>query len=386
MCCVYLFMDFDQIYGHESQIKALRESISLGRIPHAQMFVGPEGVGLLPLAIAFMRAVFCSENNTEVNACNVKFDRMAHPDVHFVFPVATNDKVKSKPTSGQFLEEWRLFLETNPFGSLFDWHKHLGIDKKQGQIGVTESEEITKKLSLTSYEGGWKGVVVWHADKLNTSAANKLLKIVEEPPQKTLLLFVTNHEDRVLETLRSRCQTTEFSLLPEKIIRNALVRVGASDTDAKQLAVESNGSVAKAIDLFKKEESPFEDWFVRWVRMAFKARGNKSAVVELLEWSQHVAKSGRENQKQFLVFSIELFRQALLIGYGLDDLSRYKPKGDFDLKRFSSYVHNGNIHLIVKELEDAYTHVERNGNPKMIFTDLSLKLTRHIHKSPVLSN
>ena len=383
--CVYLFMRFDQIHGHDSQIKALRESISLGRVPHAQLFTGPEGVGMLAIAIAFMRAVFCQEPNTDKSSCDLKFDRLTHPDLHFIFPVASNAKVKTKPTSDQFLEDWRLFVDTNLFGTLFDWYQQLEIENKQGQIGVLESEEITKKLSLTSYEGGWKGVIIWQADKLNLAAANKLLKLVEEPPEKTLLIFISNYEDQILETLRSRCQIVNFSLLGESALSEALISFGATNEVAANLSAQANGQLSRALHLMKVDESPFEDWFVSWVRTAFKAKQNKGSVVELLNWSQQIAGVGRETQKQFLLFSIELFRQALLVQYELSELTSYKPRGNFDISRFSNYVHNGNIHLIINELESAYLHIERNGSAKMVFSDLSLKLTRHIHRPPVLS-
>ena len=378
-------MRFDQIYGHESQIKALRESISLGRVPHAQLFTGPEGVGMLAIAIAFMRAVFCQEPNADKSSCDLKFDRLTHPDLHFIFPVAANTKVKTKPTSDHFLQDWRLFVKNNRFGTLFDWYQQLEIENKQGQIGVLDSEEITKKLSLTAYEGGWKGVVVWQADKLNLAAANKLLKLVEEPPEKTLLIFISNHEDQVLETLRSRCQGVRFSLLPENAISKALISYGTAREVAESVSSQANGQLSRALHLMRVEGAPFEDWFVSWMRTAFKAKRNKGSVVELLNWSQQIAGVGRETQKQFLLFSIDLFRQALLIKYGVSELTSYRPKGNFEFSRFSNYVHNGNIHLIISELESAYLHVERNGSAKMIFSDLSLKLTKHIHTPPVLS-
>ena len=378
-------MRFDQIYGHDSQVKALRESISLGRVPHAQLFTGPEGVGMLAIAIAFMRAVFCQEPNADKSSCDLKFDRLTHPDLHFIFPVAANTKVKTKPTSDHFLQDWRLFVENSRFGTLFDWYQQLEIENKQGQIGVLDSEEITKKLSLTAYEGGWKGVVVWQADKLNLAAANKLLKLVEEPPEKTLLIFISNHEDQVLETLRSRCQGVRFSLLPENAISKALISYGTAREVAESVSSQANGQLSRALHLMRVEGAPFEDWFVSWVRTAFKAKRNKGSVVELLNWSQQIAGVGRETQKQFLLFSIDLFRQALLIKYGVSELTSYRPKGNFEFSSFSNYVHNGNIHLIISELESAYLHVERNGSAKMIFSDLSLKLTKHIHTPPVLS-
>ena len=378
-------MRFDQIYGHETQIKALRESISLGRVPHAQLFTGPEGVGMLAIAIAFMRAVFCQEPNADKSSCNLKFDRLTHPDLHFIFPVAANTKVKTKPTSDQFLQDWRLFVENNHFGTLFDWYQQIEIENKQGQIGVLDSEEITKKLSLTAYEGGWKGVVIWQADKLNLAAANKLLKLVEEPPEKTLIIFISNHDDQVLETLRSRCQGVRFSLLPKKAISRALISYGAARDVVESLSSQANGQLSRALHLMRVDGAPFEDWFVSWLRTAFKAKRNKGSVVELLNWSQQIASVGRETQKQFLLFSIDIFRQALLIKYGVSELTSFRSKGDFEISRFSNYVHNGNIHLIISELESAYLHVERNGSAKMIFSDLSLNLTRHIHTPPVLS-
>ena len=380
---VSLNMRFDQIYGHKSQINAFQESISLGRVPHAQLFVGPEGVGMLWVAIAFMRSVFCQDSDS--SACDLKFDRLTHADLHFVFPVAANAKVKSKPTSALFLGDWRIFVEKNPAGTLFDWYQQIEVENKQGQIGVLDAEEITKKLSLKSYEGGWKGVIVWQADKLNDAAANKLLKLVEEPPEKTLLMFISNHEDRVLETLRSRCQLINFSLLTDADIYKALVANGASQEQAKTLSVHSNGQLSRAMHVMNSDDVPFEEWFVSWVRTAFKAKQNKGSVVELLNWSQKIAQVGRETQKQFLLFSIDLFRQALLIQYDLDELSTYKPQNSFDLNRFAKYVHNGNIQLIISELESACIHIERNGNAKMIFSDLSLKLTRQIHKAPILA-
>ena len=382
--CVSLDMRFDQIYGHKSQINALQESISLGRVPHAQLFVGPEGVGMLGVAIAFMRSVFCQESDS--SACDLKFDRLTHADLHFVFPIASNAKIKSKPTSTLFNQDWRMFVDKTPAGTLFDWYQQIEVENKQGQIGVLDAEEITKKLSLKSYEGGWKGVIVWQADKLNAAAANKLLKLVEEPPEKTLLVFISNHEDRVLETLRSRCQTINFSLLADAEISKALVANGATQEQAKTLSVQSNGQLSRAMHMMNDDDVPFEEWFVSWVRTAFKAKQNKGSVVELLNWSQKIAQVGRETQKQFLVFSIDLFRQALLIQYDLDELATYKPQSAFDLNRFAKYVHNGNIQLIISELESAYVHIERNGNAKIIFSDLSLKLTRQIHKAPILAS
>ena len=171
--------------------------------------------------------------------------------------------------------------------------------------------------------------MVWQADKLNLAAANKLLKLVEEPPEKTLLIFISNHEDQVLETLRSRCQGVRFSLLPENTISKALISYGTAREVAESVSSQANGQFSRALHLMRVEGAPFEDWFVSWVRTAFKAKRNKGSVVELLNWSQQIAGVGRETQKQFLLFSIDLFRQALLIKYGVSELTSYRPKGNF---------------------------------------------------------
>jgi DNA polymerase-3 subunit delta' len=173
--------------------------------------------------------------------------------------------------------------------------------------------------------------------------------------------------------------------LPENAISKALISYGTAREVAESVSSQANGQLSRALHLMRVEGAPFEDWFVSWVRTAFKAKRNKGSVVELLNWSQQIAGVGRETQKQFLLFSIDLFRQALLIKYGVSELTSYRPKGNFEFSRFSNYVHNGNIHLIISELESAYLHVERNGSAKMIFSDLSLKLTKHIHTPPVLS-
>ena len=278
------------------------------RIPHAQLFVSPKGSGALPLAIAYAQYILCSnangENTSGNDACNLKFKNISHPDLHFAFPVATNDKVKSHPVSKHFLEEWRQLIDQQPYGNLFDWYKLLGVDNKQGQIGVDEAHDIVKSLTLKAYEGGFKVMLIWMAEKLNTSAANKLLKLIEEPPNKTIFILIAEDEEQIIQTIKSRCQVVHFPPLAEDAIASALTEKGASKPEAMLLAHEANGNYNKALDLLNKdsEDLVFENWFVQWVRTAFKAKGNKAAIHELLLWSEEVAKSGRETQKNFLSY------------------------------------------------------------------------------------
>lgn len=379
-------MLFKEILGLDHIKRHLTATVEHGRIAHAQLFVGPEGSGTLPMAIAYAQYLLCSnshgENENGNNACNAKCNSLTHPDLHFAFPVANSDKVKSHAVSDVYLEEWRQFVKEQPYGNLFDWYRLLGIEKKQGQIGVDEAQDIVKKLSLKSYEGGYKIMIIWMAEKMNSAAANKLLKLIEEPPNKTVLILVAEEEEKIINTILSRCQRLHFPPLSEHVIAEALGKQGVESSEAFSLAREANGNYNKALDLVRKdsEDLVFEQWFVQWVRTAFKAKGNKGAVNELVLWSDEISKTGREVQKQFLNYCISVMRQALFLNYKADSLVYLKMHSvNFDLAKFAPFVHENNIMEIVEELEKAIYHVERNGNAKVIFADLSIKLTRLLH-------
>jgi len=381
-------MLFSDILGQQHIKAHLTKSVAAGRIPHAQLFVGPEGSGTLPMAIAYAQYILCQNTNAENTggnaACNLKFEHLSHPDLHFAFPVTTNDKVKRHPVSSHFLDEWRQLLKQQPYGNLFDWYKLLGVDNKQGQIGVDEAQDIVKALSLKSYEGGYKVMLIWMAEKMNTACANKLLKLIEEPPEQTIFILITEDEEQIIGTIRSRCQTLHFPPLSEVVIAEGLVKQYNIDMAvATKIAQQANGNYNKACDLVYQdsEDIQFEKWFVFWVRSAFKAKGNKSAIHDLISWSEEIAKTGRETQKQFLHFCLNYFRQALLLNYNATDLVYLEPKSeDFKLEKFAPFIHDANIMDISKELQDAIYHIERNGNSKIILTDLSIKLTRLLHK------
>lgn len=381
-------MQFSEILGQDLIKKHLQKSASEKRIPHAQLFVGPEGTGKLLMAIAYAQYILCQnsgEDNTNGNAsCNSKFSALSHPDLHFIYPTVTTEAVKSKPKSIDYLKEWRQFLNENPYGGLFDWYNFLDVENKQGEIRVDDSQEILKALSLKSYEGGYKVAIIWMAEKMNISASNKLLKLLEEPSNNTLFILICENEAEIIQTIRSRCQVLHFSKLPENVIADALVsREKMVPRDALLLARQAQGNYNKALHLLHQdsEEMPFEEWFVQWVRAAFRAKGNASAINDLILWSEQIAGLGRETQKKFLHFCVEMFRQALLLNYQSPSLVYFEPKVDkFKLENFAAFVNGQNINDIFKEISDAIYHIERNGNAKMILTDLSIKLTRLIHK------
>lgn len=384
-------MLFSEVLGQKHIKNHLTTSVDAGRIAHAQLFVGPEGSGTLPMALAYAQYILCSNingENTGGNAsCNLKFKNISHPDLHFAFPVTTSDKVKSKPVSNFYLEEWRQLIEQQPYGNLFDWYKLLGVDNKQGQIGVDEALQIVKSLALKSYEGGYKVMLIWMAEKMNTAAANKLLKLIEEPPEKTVFILIAEDEEQIINTIRSRCQVLHFPPLAEDAIAEALVKnYHIEAAVATKIAHQANGNYNKASDLIYQdsEDIQFEKWFILWVRSAFKAKGNKSAIHDLISWSEEIAKTGRETQKKFLGFCLNYFRQALLLNYKANELVYLEPKSEsFKLENFAPFVHDSNILDISNELEEAIYHIERNGNSKIILTDLSIKLTRLLHKKSV---
>lgn len=374
-------MNFSEILGQEHLKNHLMKSADNGRISHAQLFIGKEGSGTLPMALAYAQYILCkTSSNPEV--CAIKCDKLAHPDLHFAFPVATNQRVKKHPVSKLFIEEWRSFVGNNPYGNVFEWLQILGIENKQGLISVDEADEIVKALKLKSYEGGFKVMIIWMAEFMNSSSANKLLKLLEEPPEKTVFILVAIQEDQILSTIKSRCQILQFPLLSEADIVKGLVEKEGTDLPiAQQIANQSDGNYNKALHLLHNDnaDEQFEQWFITWIRAAFKAKGNAVVIQHLIEWSETIAKTGRETQKSFLNYCLHFFRQALLLNYNAESLVYIQPKSDFKLENFAPYIHSANILDIEKEVNEAIYHIERNGNAKIILLDLSIKLTRLLH-------
>lgn len=383
-------MFFNDIIGQDYIKNHLKTTVENGRISHAQLFVGKEGSGTLPMAIAYAQHLLVSTSDDK-NACKIKCDKLTHPDLHFAFPVTSNDKVKKHPVSNLFLEDWRAFIKEQPYGSLYNWLQFIGVENKQGLIGVDEAENIVKSLQLKSYEGGFKVMIIWMAEKMNGSAANKLLKLIEEPPEKTVFLLCTEDEGQIINTIKSRCQAVYFQSLPEEEIAASLVRKEKTlESVAFKIAHQAEGNYNKALHLLHHDSSDiiFEQWFITWIRTAFKAKGNATVVQQLIEWSETIAKSGRETQKRFLNYCLQFFRQAMLLNYNSEKIVFLETETQgFDLKKFAPFVHSANILDISKEINVAMYHVERNGNAKIILLDLSIKLTRLLHaKEPALKN
>ena len=379
-------MYFKDVLGQEKLKMLLMQSVREGTVPHAQLFFGPRGSANLALALAFAQYVACA-NKQQYDACGtcsscVKHLKFVHPDLHFVFPVATTSNVKTKPVSKNFLSEWRSLLDENPYFSLFDWLKHIGVGNKQGIISVEESSHILKDLSLKPYESETRIMLIWMPEKMNIQAANKLLKIIEEPPQKTLFLLVTESTENMLATVLSRTQLLKVPRHSDEEVLNYLMNRGVEQVRARTISNLVDGNINDALQLVEYVEDSEQNAlnFVQWVRLCFSALQVKD-INKLVQWSEMMAKSGRESQKSFLLFASNVMRDALMKNYGVEKMMKMNVSGhNFTMEKFAPFIHADNCMEIITELNMAQMHIERNANPKILFLDTSFKLARLLHK------
>lgn len=374
-------MQFKNIIGHSEVKTRLINSVKEGRISHAQLFLGAEGSGNLPMAIAYAQYIAC-ENKGDNDSCGtcsacVKFEKLAHPDLHFVFPVATNKTITKEPVSANYINEWReLNLENNSYIFLAQLQDKLDTENKQLLISKNESAEILKALSLKTYEAEYKVMIIWYPEKFNIASANKLLKIIEEPPAKTLFILVAHDAEQIINTILSRTQLVKVGRIEEQELQNELVdKFKVEPTTAHNIAQISDGNYIKAKQLIEHAdtEESYHQLFVTWMRSAFKGD-----VAGLITWTEQIALAsfGREKQKQFLKYGLHLFRESLMTNYGDNSLNRVAQNEAKFLQNFAPYIHGANCLPIIELFNDAVYHIERNANPKILFLDVSLKLTK----------
>lgn len=372
-------MRYNDVIGLEYIKAHLQATVARERIAHAQLLVGPAGSGVLHLAIAYARDILCSTND---KGCHRRMDALAHPDLHFSFPVASTPATGSKPTTDHFIAAWREFLKEKNYVGLPDWYQHAGIEKKNAEIRVVEAQLIMKKLSLKSYEGGYKVLIIWAADHMNGEAANKLLKLIEEPPAKTIILMVAANEDRIINTIKSRCQIVHIPKLSAAAIAQGLSEKYQVDTaTAQSMAGKSDGNFIQAVKFYqnRNEDTQFEEWVVSWVRHAFQAKKNPTVISSLLEWSETLAKLNRETQKRFLLYCLEFFRQAMLLNYKASGAVYMNLSSGFELQKFAPFITGRRMLEVQKQIEEAIFHIDRNANGKIVMTDLAIGMTRILH-------
>ena len=365
-------MQFTHSLGQEGVKFALKKAFEKGQVPHAQCFIDQGGRGGLALGLECALSLLWDE------IPDSREKALQHPDLHCVYPVSTSANVKNKPMCKDYIGDWLEFIQKDVYSPLSDWLLRIGSEKKQGNISVEETEALYKALSLKAFSGKNKVCVLWGVDRLSINAANKLLKLIEEPPINTYFILIATNADDLLTTIRSRCQMLALPPIQPAIIEAALIKEGAAANDAKNFAIEAQGNwaIAKTLLSSSSHIKDVEALLIDCLRCSFKAIGNKAIGIELMQWANRMGQMGRHLQKQFLHFGLSFIRQALLLSYQSEEIVTYQPKNEFSLEKFAPFVHSKNASSLISLFEEAIYAVERNANGKILFSDFCLELSR----------
>lgn len=372
-------MQFKDVIGQDSIKKRLIEGVHEQRISHAQLFCGPEGSGKLAMALAYAQYVNCT-NRTETDSCGVcpschKYQKLAHPDLHFVYPVVKTKKFKDA-VSDNFLDQWREQIAETPYFNLTDWYGRIGVENSQGQIYANESSEIIRKLNLKTFEAEYRVMIIWMAEAMNVQCANRLLKLIEEPPPKTLFILISEDEERLLQTIRSRTQLIKFkSIEPGPMIEALKSHAEVSNMNVEGIVHLSNGNFISAMRLLSPndDEVYFFDKFTSIMRTAYKRDWTA-----MFDWSEELSSIGRERQKSFLLYSLKMLRENFIFNMKQPNIVYLNERESLFSSKFSPFINERNITVFFEEFERAYRDISQNGNSKIVFLDLSFKVTKMI--------
>lgn len=374
-------MLFKEVISNERVIKLLQKEVKNDRVSHAQMLVGPEGSGKLPLAMAFAQLLLCDEPSPK-DACGTcpscqKVEAFTHPDLHFVYPVVLS-KADHVSSSDDVREQWTELIRQQPYFNLDTWLEKLDSVGKNPIIGVEESRHIMKKLSLKSYSDKYKIMIIWLPERMNAQAANKMLKLLEEPPEKTIFLLLCDNTEQILPTILSRTQIINVPpIQTEKIAKYLAKNHGVDKGVAESVAALSHGNVVEAINTIQgdKDYHLYFDLFKKLMRAAYTANP-----IELMDVSDEVAALNREKQKNFIKYGLHIFRESIMMNYLKGELLNLKNEEHEFLQKFARFINNQNISQLTDEFNNAFYHIERNANAKILFSDLVIKLTKLIRK------
>jgi DNA polymerase-3 subunit delta' len=372
-------MFFREIINQETLKLKLLRSVHEERIAHAQLFIGENGTGGLPLALAYARYVNCTAKKEddscgECASCKM-FTAFTHPDIHFTYPFISTKASGSTTESTEYLEEWRAALRSNPYLTYHDWMDKLEAENKQGNITAHECRKIIHRLALKPMYEGFKILIIWMPEYFGKEG-NILLKLLEEPPENTLFLLVAQNEEALLPTILSRTQMLRVTRLKDEDVRQALMNAyGLSMGDANRISMLAEGNYNTAQKLHEAVENNHSDEFINWMRLCFIQN-----VPALIKWVDNMAKTGRENQKSFLLYSISLTRECLLMNKQLGALNRVLDAEKDFVEKFSPYIHEGNIYELIKQFNESHYYIERNANPKILFFNLSLLINELLKK------
>ncbi|NQU33778.1 MAG: DNA polymerase III subunit delta' [Bacteroidetes bacterium] len=376
-------MQFNSIIGQKVLINKLISGYNDNRVAHTQLFLGNEGTGALPIAIAYAQFLVCPRK-TDNDSCGQcasckKFEKYAHPDLHFYFPTATNQSVKKDPKSSLFLADWRSHLtDSNAYITLNSWYEHMGIGNKQGYIRKDDANEIITKVSLKAYEGSYKIVIIWMVDKMNESASNKLLKTLEEPPNNTILILIGEKYEQLIPTVRSRAQLVKIPRLSNEDISSQLINKGVSESESEDIALLSNGNWNLALEIKENAIETQANFlnFRKWLRLCFQPKN----YTELLRFNQEMAKVGREKQKSFLNYGLEVIHNSILQNNNHGKIVK-KAGDELDFtQKFAQFINEANQKELYTTFNQAIYHIERNANAGILFSDLSFQIVDLIAK------
>lgn len=379
-------MLFSEVIGQQEIKQRLVNTVAEGRVAHAQLFYGKEGHGKLALALAYAQFISCrdKEKFNRGDSCGtcsscIKYNKLIHPDLHFIYPVAESKVVKlasgKKPESASYVAQWReMIFENNYYISLNDWYRKLDIERKQASINAQDCGNIIHTLSYSSYESDYKIMLIWMIEKLYYAAAPKLLKILEEPPENTIFLLVAEQIDMIIPTILSRLHQVKIPKIDDASMMEACrQRLDLPDDRAREITRLANGSLKEAMKLQHKAgdlEKNFSK-FVSWMRMCYHPD-----VPAVLEFAATQGKENREQSKQFLQFGLEALRNCLMLNIGQQEMVRMIENEKAFYSKFSAFVNTANISFFDEEFNRAIYHIERNVHGGMIFLDLSLTISR----------
>jgi DNA polymerase III subunit delta' len=367
-------MLFKDIPSNLRAKKHLLRAIQSGRLSHAHLFLGEDGSSNLAMAWAFAQYIMCSDPQEE-DSCGscpscLKVAKLSHPDLHWVFPVVSGRG--SNPISDHFVADWRDAIQENSYLSEEDWYAHIGSSNKQGFISVHEANELNKKTILKPYEGSYRVIMIWHAEKMHGPTANKLLKLLEEPPEKTIFILLTTQAENLLETIVSRLQSIQIDPTDESNLSLYLQnQYHIPKNTADDTARLSEGNVGKAIQFIVGNEALNQNTqeFQIWMRMCYQAK-----IVDLSSWIDSLNSWGREKQKGFLQYALHMVRESLIQNFGDHNIKKVREEEHAFTEKFAPFIHQNNAIEIIEEIELAYQHIARNGSAKIIFMDLTLKM------------
>lgn len=369
---------FKDVIGHREIKQRLISSLQTGRISHAQLFAGNTGYGSLALALALAQYIFCTGEKKE-DACGEcpsckQMRKLIHPDLHFVFPVV------HKAVSDEYINEWRNLLSRTAYFNLEEWYAEIGVeDNAQAIIYTAESGNILRKLHLKSFESDYKIMLIWLPEKMEPECSNKLLKIIEEPYDKTLFLLVSEHPEQIIHTIQSRTQRIQIPPLEQEEIKRHLISdKGLQEEKAGEYAHIAAGNWHRALRLLNESEEQvyYQEKFISLMRLCWERK-----MLPVNEWVTEIAGAGRTRQKNFLAHALRMLRENFIKNFGISTLNYMTEREKNFSVKFSPYIHEGNVIPLYEEFERAHNDISRNGNAKIVLTDLCIKVMQNIRPS-----